>query len=84
MLHLAAAKGSTSVVEALLNIDGYDNIRSVSLCGVRILYPHSIDKDPRDVLDRTPLHYASMEGHSDVVYLLTEHRALDSCIDKHG
>ena len=25
-----------------------------------------------------------MEGHGDVVQLLTEHRALDSCIDKQG
>ena len=55
------------------------------MCSITcIRYSCSIDKDPRDVLDRTPLHYASMEAHGDIVYLLTEHRALDSCIDKHG
>lgn len=44
----------------------------------------SIDKDARDNLDRTPLHYACIEGHNDVVQLLTDHLALDSCIDAHG
>ena len=29
-----------------------------------------IDSNPRDIMNRTPLHYASMNGHLEIVILL--------------
>ena len=44
----------------------------------------SLEIDAKDNLERTALHYACIEGHSEIVKLLLVHRALDSCIDYNG
>ena len=31
---------------------------------------HVIDSNPRDIMKRTPLHYAAMNGHLEIVILL--------------
>ena len=43
-----------------------------------------IDLDVKDSYERTALHWASIEGHSEIVQLLLTKRALDSCIDAGG
>lgn len=40
--------------------------------------------DAKDNLERTALHYACIEGHSEIARLLLNYRALDSCIDYNG
>ena len=49
------------------------------------LFPyHRIDLNVKDNLERTALHWACAEGHSEIVVLLLGHGALDSCIDSYG
>lgn len=43
-----------------------------------------IDVDIKDGSERTALHWACVETHSEIVQLLLGSRALDSCIDANG
>ena len=47
-------------------------------------HPFRIEIDAKDNLERTALHLACAEGHSQIVQLLLEFRALDSCVDSQG
>lgn len=49
-----------------------------------IYFTCSVDIDMKDNAERTPLHYCSEGGHSDIVQLLLTFGALDSCIDAQG
>ena len=56
-LHLAAIRGHTNIVRALLDCP----------------YPPKVDRNLKDFDENTPLHYASEYGHADcIIYLVKE------------
>ena len=51
---------------------------------MRLLLEHNVDKDARDVAQRTPIHNAARSGHFEACCLLLQHQADKDARDRYG
>jgi len=98
-LHAAAASGSVACVRCLLDVgcdrgqrdrDGQTPLHAAARAGstgaiLDLLLPHPpASPNPLDMWSRTPLHWATLNGHEPAVRWLLEHGADAAAKDKAG
>jgi ankyrin repeat protein len=83
-LHRAALTARTAVMRALLDagavVDARDDVSGASLITSPCLLKLVTHSAPRQG-EHTPLHYAALRGHADIVRLLLEAGANPSLLD---